>query len=85
MTLGIMATLLFIIGLFPHVGNFSHIGGFVFGMLLGYAFFRTDHWDWSIYQSSPIGNRVTDFNYDMNYKVCKTFLWATMVIILVIL
>ena len=33
----------------------------------------------------PISNRRTDFNYDMKYKVCKTFIWATMVIILVIL
>lgn len=84
MTLGVVAVLLFIIGLFPHIDNFSHGGGFLFGLLLGYAFFARAHFDWSKYQTAP-HNRLTDFSTDTSKKMCKMFVWVVVVLLLVIL
>lgn len=83
-TLSSIAILLFIIGLFPHIDNFSHIGGFLFGLLLGYVFLAQVHLDWSTYQITPI-NRITDFTADTKYKMCKMFFWVVAVLILAIL
>ncbi|KAH6554694.1 hypothetical protein KP509_1Z314300 [Ceratopteris richardii] len=83
-TLGIIALLLFIIGLFPHVDNFSHAGGFLFGMLLGHAFFARARMNWSKYQIAP-HSRFTDFSGDSNIKMCKAFIWVVTVILIFIL
>lgn len=83
-TLGVIALLLFIIGLFPHIDNFSHAGGFLFGLLLGYVFFARASWDWSKYQLAP-ANRATDFTADTHKKTCKMFVWVLAVLILAIL
>ena len=84
LTLGGIAILLFIIGMFPHVGNFSHIGGFMFGIFFGYVFFRKGHWDWSHYQSGTSNHRTHNTS-DMGLKMCKTLIWAVVVIFLVIM
>lgn len=36
--LGILTAILLVIGCFPWVDNFAHLGGLMFGMLLGFAF-----------------------------------------------
>ncbi|KAI5066899.1 hypothetical protein GOP47_0017427 [Adiantum capillus-veneris] len=84
MTLGVIAILLFIIGLFPHIDNFSHAGGFLFGLLLGYVFFAQADFDWSKYQIAP-HNRLTDFSTDTNKKMCKMFVCVVVVLLLAIL
>ncbi|KAH7387213.1 hypothetical protein KP509_16G010900 [Ceratopteris richardii] len=83
-TLGVIALLLFIIGLFPHIDNFSHIGGFLFGTMLGYVFFIRPHFDWSKYPMAP-HNRITDFTIDSSRKMCKMFLWVVIVVLLAVL
>ncbi|WOL18146.1 RHOMBOID-like protein 3 [Canna indica] len=79
-----LLTLMFIIvvnlaiGLFPHVDNFAHIGGFLSGFLLGFVLLIRPQFGWMQLQTMPSSARVTS-----KYKAYQCVLWVISLLLLI--
>lgn len=73
----------FIIGIFPHIDNFAHIGGFLFGFFLAFIFLMPPI-DWSDSNTLRQPTHLTDLSLISRHKTFQMFFWATAVLVLVI-
>ncbi|WOL13098.1 RHOMBOID-like protein 2 isoform X1 [Canna indica] len=65
------------IGLFPHVDNFAHIGGFLSGFLLGFVLLIRPQFGWMERHDLPPSAQVTS-----KYKVYQYVLWVVALLLL---
>ena len=66
------------VGIFPYVGNFASIGGFIFGFWLGFMFLMRPHHDWN---SKAPGERPKALVKYAGYQIT---LWVIAAILLAI-
>ena len=69
--LGVVVLLLFLLGLFPFIANFAHIGGFVFGFLLSGILVPYHSLEYA-----DKGNKKEKPKYDI-YRIIK---WAMVIV-----
>ncbi|RWW26464.1 hypothetical protein GW17_00009149 [Ensete ventricosum] len=66
------------IGLFPHVDNFAHIGGFLSGFLLGFVLLIRPQFGWLERDDLPPSAQVTS-----KYKAYQYVLWVIALLLLI--
>lgn len=67
------------IGLFPHVDNFAHIGGFLTGFLLGFVLLIRPQFGWMERHDLPPSAQVTS-----KYKAYQYVLWVIALLLLIV-
>lgn len=67
------------IGLFPHVDNFAHIGGFLTGFLLGFVLLIRPQFGWMERHDLPHSAQVTS-----KYKAYQYVLWVIALLLLIV-
>lgn len=66
------------IGLFPHVDNFAHIGGFLSGFLLGFVLLIRPQFGWLERHDLPPSTQVTS-----KYKAYQYVFWVIALLLLI--
>ncbi|KAG6474531.1 RHOMBOID-like protein 3 [Zingiber officinale] len=66
------------IGLFPHVDNFAHIGGFSSGFLLGFVLLIRPQFGWMEHEDLPFPAQILS-----KYKAYQYILWVIALLLLV--
>ncbi|KAI4341834.1 hypothetical protein MLD38_026512 [Melastoma candidum] len=69
------------VGIFPHVDNFAHIGGFITGFLLGFVFLIRPQFGWITQRHAPAGHLSS--SVASKFKKYQLMLWIISLIILI--
>lgn len=77
-TLVIIVAINLAVGIFPHVDNFAHIGGFITGFLLGFILLPRPQFGWVARRNLPADIRVRS-----KYKAYQYVLWVVSLLLLV--
>ncbi|XP_074564893.1 RHOMBOID-like protein 3 [Curcuma longa] len=78
LTLMVIIVINLVIGLFPSVDNFAHIGGFLSGFLLGFVLLIRPQFGWMERHDLPPSAQVTS-----KYKAYQCVLWVLGLILLI--
>ncbi|PKI65312.1 hypothetical protein CRG98_014276 [Punica granatum] len=77
-TLAVVGAINAALGILPHVGNFSNIGGFAMGFFLGFILLIQPHYNWSERGHGTARNRIMSKNRPYQY-----ILWLVALILLI--
>ncbi|MBA0564148.1 hypothetical protein Golob_009105 [Gossypium lobatum] len=79
LTLVVIIVINLAIGILPHVDNFTHIGGFLTGFLLGFILLPRPQLGWLEHGNSPVRTGLKS-----KYKPHQYVLWVASIVLLVV-